>query len=167
MKVYTYCMQTFWRRELLLVLISLFFMIAAPVGAQPLQNGANTGFPQGDLPNGAQTGNPSPVYSNAPIAGGSHQVNNPLGGINSFCGLIKKLLQAAIEIGIPIAVLFIIYGGFKFVMAQGNPKLLGEARQNFLWTVVGIGIFLGAWLLAMVIAATVNAVGGQNYISCN
>jgi hypothetical protein len=102
--------------------------------------------------------------------GGSQTVQNPLGGINSFCGLIKALLTAVIQIGIPIAVLFIVYAGFKFVLARGNPTKLQEARQGLLYTLLGIGIFLGAWLIAMVIANTVNALGagsGQNtIISC-
>lgn len=98
---------------------------------------------------------------------GQYGVKNPLTA-NSFCGLVKNLLQAAIAIGIPIAVLFIVYAGFKFVLARGNPEKLAEARQNFLWTIIGIAIFLGAWLLATVVANTVNQLGGgQNIISCN
>lgn len=100
----------------------------------------------------------------------SYSVNNPLGA-NSFCGLVQNLLQAALAIGIPIAVLFIVYAGFKFVLAQGNPEKLKEARNNFMWTVIGIAIFLGAWLLASVVANTVNALGSgsgaSNIISCN
>jgi hypothetical protein len=102
---------------------------------------------------------------------GSGTVINPLGNINSFCGLIKALLQAAVAIGIPIAVLFIVYAGLRFVLAQGKPEDLAKARQNMLWTVIGIGIFLGAWLLSMVIANTVNGLAsgsGQTVISsCN
>lgn len=106
---------------------------------------------------------------NNPVTVGatSYPVKNPLGS-DSFCGLVKNLLQAAIAVGIPIAVLFIVYAGFKFVLARGNPEKLAEARKNFLWTIIGIAIFLGAWLLASVVANTVNALGGsQNIISCN
>jgi hypothetical protein len=99
--------------------------------------------------------------------GSQYSVNNPLAA-NSFCGLIQKLLQAALAIGIPIAVLFIVYAGFKFVLAQGKPEALKEAQKNFMWTLIGIGIFVGAWLLADVIKNTVNALGGQQtIISCN
>jgi hypothetical protein len=110
----------------------------------------------------------NPIVNNP--TGGSQTVSNPLGGINSFCGLIKAILTAVIQIGIPIAVLFIVYAGFKFVLARGNPTKLQEARMGLLYTLIGIGIFLGAWLIAMVIANTVNALGagsGQNtIISC-
>ena len=100
----------------------------------------------------------------------SATVTNPL-GVTSFCGLIKALLGAAIAIGIPVAVLFIVWAGLKFVLARGKPEDLKVAQQNMLWTVIGIGIFLGAWLLAMVIANTVNSLAsgsGQSVISsCN
>ncbi|HUD03000.1 MAG TPA: pilin [Candidatus Paceibacterota bacterium] len=132
-------------------------------------------------PYAAQTSNTIPVtggVSNTiPVTGGTQSVSgsgsviNPLGGINSFCGLIKALLSAAVAIGIPIAVLFIVWAGLKFVLAQGNSTKLADARKNMLWTVIGIGIFLGAWLLAMVIQNTVNGLAsgsGQSVISsCN
>jgi len=109
--------------------------------------------------------------SNPVVGASSNSVQNPLGGINSFCGLIKAILSAVIAIGIPIAVLFIVYAGFKFVLARGNPGALQQARQNLLYTLIGIGIFLGAWLLALVIANTVNALGAgssqSQIISCN
>ena len=99
-------------------------------------------------------------------------MTNPLGNnINSFCGLIKAILGAVIQIGIPVAVLFIVFAGFKFVLARGNPEKLREARQNLLYTLIGIGIFLGAWLIAVVIANTVNSLGAGSgsaqIISCN
>jgi hypothetical protein len=100
----------------------------------------------------------------------SGTVVNPL-GVTTFCGLIKALLSAAVAIGIPIAVLFIVWAGLKFVLAKGNSTKLTEARTNMLYTVIGIGIFLGAWLLVMVIQNTVNGLAsgsGQSVISsCN
>lgn len=115
---------------------------------------------------GASFGSP-PSQVGAPTSPTTLQ--NPL-GVSSFCGLIKKLLQAALDIGIPVSVLFIVYAGFRFVLARGNPEALKEARQNFVWTLVGIAIFLGAWLLATVVANTINALqagsGSSALISC-
>jgi len=62
-------------------------------------------------------------------------------------------------IGIPIAVLFIVWAGFKFVLAQGNPGELTEARSNFLHVIIGIGIFVGASLIASIIVNTLGALG--------
>lgn len=92
------------------------------------------------------------------VAGGSPTLLNPL-GVTSFSALVEKLLNAAILIGIPIAVLFIVLAGFKFVFAQGNPDALKKARHNFLYTVIGIAIFVGASLIATVITKTLSELG--------
>jgi hypothetical protein len=84
----------------------------------------------------------------------SSRLPNPL-GVNSICGLIEAILRAAIAIGVPIAVLFIVFAGFKFILAQGNSTDLDKARRNLAYTLLGIGIFLGAWLFAEVIASVV------------
>jgi len=136
---------------------------AAPVlvMAQPVPSGGGADFPSGG---GAGTV-PSGTASGCSSAGGNGCVSNPL-NVGSFCGLLKALFNGLVAIAIPIAVLFIIWSGFKFVLAQGNPKQLQKARQNFYYTIIGIGIFLGAWLIAEVIAATVNSIGGNTIISC-
>lgn len=96
----------------------------------------------------------------------SFEVINPL-KFNSICGLIKGLIDAAIVIGIPIAVLFIVYAGFKFVIAQGNSEKLKDARKNFLYTIIGIAIFLGSWVITEVIVNTVKALGVPGVGACN
>lgn len=87
---------------------------------------------------------------------GSYSIQNPL-GTSTFPELLTKLLDAAIAIGIPVAVLFIVWAGFRFILARGKPGELEKARTNFLWTIVGIGIFLGASIIAKILEGTVNA----------
>lgn len=95
----------------------------------------------------------------------SFSVQNPL-KFNSFCGLLKGLFEGVIAIGIPVAVVFLVIAGFRFVLAQGKPKEIGLAQKNLLNTMLGIGIFLGAWLIAQVIASTLSQFG-VSVISCN
>lgn len=103
---------------------------------------------------------------------GTFQLHNPLagGGINSFCGLVKTLLNAMLTLGIPVAVLFLVWAGFLFIWARGNAEGLAMARRNLFYVVIGIGLFLGAWSLGQVIAATLSNVqgGGNSAIgACN
>lgn len=114
-----------------------------------------------------------PSVSSAPSGGdSSFRLMNPL-AVNSICGLIKSILQAVLVIGLPIAVLFLIFAGLKYVAALGNPEKINEANSNLMWTVVGIAIFLGAALIAQVIATTIGQVssrsgaGFQDVGSCN
>jgi len=106
----------------------------------------------GNTPPPPASVNPTPLP-----AGGSYTVQNPLGNnVNSVCGLIKAVLNAVLQIGIPVAVLFIVWAGFKFVLARGNPTGLTDAKKNLYYTIIGIAIFLGAWLIGQVIANTIN-----------
>ena len=96
-----------------------------------------------------------------PPSGTDHVSNkvtltNPLGNIDSFEGLITAVLDAAFVIGLPIAVLFIVLAGLRFVLARGNQEKLTQAKTNLLYTVIGIAIFFGAWVLAKIIETTVN-----------
>ena len=103
------------------------------------------------------------------VSGGQTTVKltNPLEGkANNFCDLIKIVLQAILVIGLPIAVVFLVYVGFKFITAQGKPEAIKEAQHNFLNTVIGIAIFLGAWTIAEVIAATLKGLGASAVNSC-
>lgn len=82
-------------------------------------------------------------------------LDNPLSS-DTFCKLIKGVLDVALQLGIPVMVFFIVLSGFRFVWARGNPESLKKARENLFYTLIGIGIFLGAWALAMIIAGTIN-----------
>lgn len=86
-------------------------------------------------------------------------LNNPLGNIDSFEELVSALLDAAFIIGLPIAVLFIVLAGARFVLARGNEHKLSDAKLNLQWTVIGIGIFFGAWTFAKIIESTIKALG--------
>jgi len=100
------------------------------------------------------------------LAQASQSVQNPLGPAGaSFCTLIKAVLNAAMLLGVPVAVLLIIYAGFRFVLAQGNSTKLESARSNFLYTVLGILIFFGAVLISNVIIGTLQAFS-VNISSC-
>lgn len=85
-------------------------------------------------------------------------IGNPI-GTDSIQGLVSAILDVIVAIGTPIAVVFLIFSGFKFVFARGNSSKLTEARETFIWTIVGIVILLGARLLSEVVKGTVEQLG--------
>lgn len=85
----------------------------------------------------------------------SIQINNPLTGVNSIMQFIKKILDLAVTIGIPILALAIIYSGYLFVTARGDSKQIGTAKAAFFNAVLGGGILLGAWVIAQAIENTI------------
>jgi hypothetical protein len=76
---------------------------------------------------------------------------------NSLDGFLKVLVEGVIQIGMPIVALAIIYCGFLFVSARGNPEALTKAKDALLYTLLGAAILLGAWALALAIQTTVKA----------
>ena len=85
-------------------------------------------------------------------------------GIKNFCDLVKSLLNIVLAIGVPIAVLFLVWSGFRFILARGNIAELGNARRNFYYVIIGIAIFLGAWTLASIVSATIKTLDSSGTI---
>ncbi len=86
-------------------------------------------------------------------------INNPLGSTNSLPALIQIILNGALTIGLPVVSLAVIYCGFLFVAARGNPEKLTKAKDALLWTLIGAAVLLGAWAIATMISATVTGLG--------
>lgn len=81
---------------------------------------------------------------------------NPL-KTSSFTSLMESLSELAVQIGIPIAALFIIYSGLKLVMARGNEKSIEDAKKGLLWAIIGSGILIGAWTIMKILQSTVES----------
>lgn len=114
-------------------------------------------------PNGV---NPAPPNGVNPPSGSTFgKLDNPIKATN-FCQLIKIVLDAVLIIGMPIAVLFLVLVGFRFILAQGKPEAIKTAQKNFLNTVIGIAIFLGAWTIAKIIASTLQGLGVSAVNEC-
>ncbi len=72
---------------------------------------------------------------------------------------IERTLEGALRLGIPLVALAIIYSGFLFVAARGNPESLNKAKSALLYSVIGAAILLGAWAIAKLIKETVIGLG--------
>ncbi|HVV39321.1 MAG TPA: pilin [Candidatus Paceibacterota bacterium] len=158
--------------------ISIFFTIVVfllpLMFVQGATDGPNAGFGSG--PNAGTGSGPNAGLGSGPNAGFTGNTVNPSDcqpgtlcnplKFKTVCGLVTGLLKAVMVIGIPVAILFIVWAGFKFVLAQGNPGELTEARSNFLNVIIGIGIFVGASLIAAVIMNTLQQLGVTGISSC-
>jgi len=80
---------------------------------------------------------------------------NPL-RFGKISDLIAAILDALVKIGLPIAAVFIVYSGFLYVKAQGNPDALKKAHQALIWTLVGTAVLLAATLFSGIIATTID-----------
>lgn len=73
---------------------------------------------------------------------------------------MEGLLRAVVYIALPIISIFIVYAGFMFITAQGNTEKLAQARNNFLYVVIGAILILGAWAIAQLVGGTINELRG-------
>lgn len=116
--------------------LSLLLTLAMPVLAQ--QDG-------GENP-GDGGGNPINV---------SFKIQNPFAiGDNLFEVMEGILDNIIIPIGGMLCVLAFIWGGFQYVVAQGNPGKITTANKTLLYAAIGTAILLGAKVIQVLIQNT-------------
>ena len=86
-------------------------------------------------------------------------IDNPLGANNmEVKGVLEKIMNIVELVGGIVVAFFIIFSGFKFVMARGNPGDLDKAKEMFYATVIGGAILLGAGIIAEIVVTTVETI---------
>ena len=108
-----------------------------------------------------------PFALHAQGTGQTLSVPNPFncGGANSNgatgCTLLTLVTQILTAIIMPLAsvaaVGWLIWAGFQYVLARGNPAEIKKAHDNLLWALIGVGIILGAQGIAAVLQKTVQS----------
>ncbi len=102
----------------------------------------------------------TPLFVDAQKASGNREatkLENPLGSSNnSLTAFANSVVDAVVTVGLPIAALMIVYSGFLFVAARGNETKLKDAKNAFLYAVIGIAIILAAKVLSEVIRGTID-----------
>ena len=90
---------------------------------------------------------------------GEIKLTNPFSkGDNLYQFIQAVVSDILLPIGGVVAVIAIIYSGFKLVTARGNETKLEEAKRAFLYTTIGVAILLGAWAIAKVIENTITQI---------
>ena len=88
---------------------------------------------------------------------GTITIPNPTKAGSDIMSILYAILN---NIVMPIAavavVLWIIWAGFQYLLAQGNPAKITKANQQLLWSLIGAGVLLGAAGISKVVQNTVN-----------
>ena len=92
--------------------------------------------------------------------GDNGKLENPFkGGVDSLPKFVTVLANdIVLPIGAVVVVLFVIYSGYLFVTAQGNPAKLETAKSAFLYACIGAVVLLGALTIAQVIQGTIDKI---------
>ncbi|MFA6408261.1 MAG: TrbC/VirB2 family protein [Candidatus Paceibacterota bacterium] len=99
------------------------------------------------------------LFAHAPAALAETLIN-PLSGGASLSSFLSNILSFVVQIGTIVIILMVVFVGYKFVVAQGVPGKIEEAKNMLLWTVVGALVLLGAQAIASAIQSTVATLGG-------
>ena len=145
------------------LLTILFFLIVAI--STPEAWAAHTSGHACTGPDDASPGCPAapPTTSAAPAGNGlQYSLQNPLAGsgINSIEGLLTAILNVLLVIAVPIIVFFIIFAGFSYVTAQGNPEKVKTATRSLTYAIIGGVLILGATALSAIIESVVASFRG-------
>ncbi len=104
-------------------------------------------------------GNPGgDSFGNPPA--GSFSLKNPLSDkFNSVGGLVSGFIEIFSYVAIIFAVLALVWVGFQFVLARGNPAKLTELKKWLLGIVIGVAIVIGARVIITIVINTLKATG--------
>ncbi len=78
-----------------------------------------------------------------PFIAGAVSIPNPIGAEN-FTDLIDKITNFIFVLALAIAPIMIIVAGFMFVLAQGEPDKIKQAKDMILWVLIGLLVVFAA-----------------------
>ena len=116
---------------------------------------------------------PSPAVSGGTTAGNTSggttavqqtsivKLDNPIQA-NNIRELLLSVVDLAINIGVVVAVLMFVWVGFKFIWAQGNESELSEAKQWFMYVVIGTALLISSKVIVEVVKTTLISTGIVN-----
>lgn len=87
----------------------------------------------------------------------SSSFNNPIAAFPTIADLFVAILNVMIVVSTPIVVFFIIYAGFMYVTARGNPEKIKIASKALVYGIIGGVVILGSIAIMEIIKNLVNA----------
>lgn len=92
-----------------------------------------------------------------PVVVGAASFSNPLAS-KFIVDMLRGFVLAVIYVGTPILAVFIVWTGFLFVAALGNPEGLSKAKKMAV-RVAGFGtLLLGLWAIIRIVGNTLSGV---------
>jgi uncharacterized membrane protein len=76
--------------------------------------------------------------------------------LSSIPILFENILGAITVLGGFAALMMLIFGGFRYIVAQGDPKAVQAARGTLTWAIVGLVMIIVAWLILAFLADFLN-----------
>ena len=93
------------------------------------------------------------LIASAVFAQANVPLEPPAGSIGDLCltKLPQFIVQLVFIIGVVVAVIFLIYGGIKWILSGGDKTAVETARNHIVSAIVGLVIVVGAFFIIGVI----------------
>ena len=91
-------------------------------------------------------------------------LQNPL-RFNTLESLIVGILNVLLVIAVPIIVFFIIFAGFSYVTAQGNPEKIKQASRSLTYAIIGGVLILGAVAISEILQNVVESFSSESAVA--
>ena|SRR3989344_9329400 len=84
-------------------------------------------------------------------------------GINAFLGMINTIIKVIGYLIIPLAAIFIGWGGFDIMLSAGNASKVSEGRKKITIAIWGVVIYFLAFLIVEAIFIALKVPGYADY----
>lgn len=79
-------------------------------------------------------------------------IEGPLRGINTLGDLVNKVVELLIPLAGIILFFVLIWGGYDFLMSQGNPEKIKGAQAKITTGIIGFVLLIFAYVIVKLIA---------------
>jgi len=80
----------------------------------------------------------------------------PSTGNSQILCILRNILSFILAIAFIVAVIFLVVGGFRYIVSQGNEEGVEKAKGTITNAVIGIVVIVLAWVILQVVFALVN-----------
>ena len=78
---------------------------------------------------------------------------NPLGSTD-IQGIVRGFVEAVIYVGTPLVIVLIVWTGFLFVYARGNPQGISNAKKMAIKAGIGATVLFSLWAIVELVGNT-------------
>ncbi|MBI4009024.1 hypothetical protein HY357_02225 [Candidatus Roizmanbacteria bacterium] len=92
---------------------------------------------------------------------GGECITGPLpSDINTLGAIVNRVVQFLIPLAVIILLLVFIWGGYDYMMSQGNPEKVKSAQAKFTTAIIGFILLVTSYVLVRLISIIFGLGGG-------
>ena len=90
-------------------------------------------------------------YLSQQINIGGQQIQGPLQEINNLSDVVNKIITLLIPLAGIILLLVLIWGGYDYLMSQGQPEKLKSAQAKITTGIIGFVLLIASYVIVKLI----------------